>query len=101
MNVADGQWHHVAVTWSDDGTPDIADAKLYVDGQLDTGGSSSGCSINTASEDDVCIGKSIHDKPFLGLIDDVRIYARAMSTEEIKTLIHLYKKSFRSPLETG
>ena len=33
--VTDGNWHHVAVTWENDGTPDILDSKLYVDGVLD------------------------------------------------------------------
>ena len=29
--VTDAEWHHVAVTWANDGTPDVIDAKLYVD----------------------------------------------------------------------
>ncbi|MDB4435558.1 LamG domain-containing protein, partial [bacterium] len=32
--VTDAEWHHVAVTWANDGTPDVLDAKLYVDGVL-------------------------------------------------------------------
>lgn len=28
-------WHHVAAVWSNDGTPDVTDVMLYVDGILE------------------------------------------------------------------
>ncbi len=33
--VADRRWHHIAVVFADDGTPDVADARLFVDGRPD------------------------------------------------------------------
>jgi len=34
--VTDNTWHHVAAVWSDDGSPDVGDTLLYVDGAPDT-----------------------------------------------------------------
>ncbi|MFV2069802.1 MAG: LamG-like jellyroll fold domain-containing protein, partial [Pirellulales bacterium] len=55
-NIADGQWHHVAVTWAGGGTPDITDARLYVDGVQETFSASQSQTINTAAGADVRIG---------------------------------------------
>jgi hypothetical protein len=37
-SLTDNQWHHIAVVLADDGSPDISEARLYVDGQLETTG---------------------------------------------------------------
>ncbi len=90
-NVADGQWHHVAVTWENDGTPDITDAKLYVDGVLETVPSDLNHNINTSTStdaDDVSIGKSVEEEYFKGLIDDVQIYGRALDGLEVSELAY-------------
>ena len=34
--INDGSWHHVAVVLEDDGSPDISEVRLYVDGQQET-----------------------------------------------------------------
>jgi len=36
-DIVDGQWHHVAATWENDGTPNVLDVQLYVDGVRQTG----------------------------------------------------------------
>lgn len=93
--VTDSEWHHVAVTWANDGSPDIQDAKLYVDGvldaefgSLDTPPSASlGIGINTASGNDVRIGENfVIDRNWAGGIDDVRIYDEALDALAIETL---------------
>jgi hypothetical protein len=33
--LTDGNWHHVAAVVEDDGSPDVSEIKLYVDGKLD------------------------------------------------------------------
>ncbi|MHC4702695.1 MAG: LamG domain-containing protein, partial [Planctomycetota bacterium] len=48
-NIGDGLWHHVAVTFEDDGSPDVLDTLLYVDGQLDATSASLDEPIDTAS----------------------------------------------------
>lgn len=85
--VNDGAWHHVAVTWENDGTPNVTDALLYVDGLPDAISSSGSRTVATTSGDDVKIGIAHDDAiPFGGLIDDVRIYDRALAAAEIAAL---------------
>ena len=93
--VTDAEWHHVAVTWANDGTPDVLDAKLYVDGVLDAEfgnvdtppSASQSVAINTASIADVRIGddfQTTHN--WEGGIDDVRIYDEALDANAIAAL---------------
>ena len=93
--VTDAEWHHVAVTWANDGTPDVIDAKLYVDGVLDAEfgnvdtppSASQSVAINTASIADVRIGddfQTTHN--WEGGIDDVRIYDEALDANAIAAL---------------
>ncbi len=75
--INDGNWHHVAAVFENDGSPDVSDVKLYVDG-IEEGTTSSSQVINTASYYKVKIGAY-----FDGLIDDVRIYKTALSRDQI------------------
>jgi hypothetical protein len=93
--VTDGEWHHVAVTWANDGTPDIQDAKLYVDGVLDADfnsldtppSASQSVAINTASSADVRIGDNFQlTHNWDGWMDDVRIYDEALDAIAIAEL---------------
>ena len=89
LDLLDGAWHHVAAVLPD-GSSNIDDVKLYINGQEQTSISSSSQTINTAGSDDVTIGVYIgRDRYFDGLIDDVRIYNRAMDEDEIATLAGL------------
>jgi hypothetical protein len=83
--VNDNEWHHVAVVLEDDGSPDIEETKLYVDGVLETTGDSADEPINTIEDMDVTIGQNPHasDRWFDGLLDDLRIYNHALSEVEI------------------
>jgi len=80
VNVNDGQWHHVA------GVYDGSKVDLYVDSALDISVSASG-SINTNTAA-VMVGQNAvwPGRWWLGLVDDVRIYDRALSEDEIKAL---------------
>jgi hypothetical protein len=87
-NIADGLWHHVAVTFEDDGTPDVVDTLLYVDGQLETTLASQETAIDTDTGGAVRIGKSpYHNSGFIGIIDDARIYDKVLSLEEIQQVM--------------
>ena len=80
-NVANGKWHHVALV----GTP--KGQTIYVDGKAEATG-------NLSSRDDPkgAVGKIGYTSPnfpgsnpyFTGLIDDVRIYRRALGGKELK-----------------
>jgi hypothetical protein len=87
--IADGSWHHVAVTFEDDGTPDVVDTLLYVDGQRDATDVSQATEINTGNGP-VRIGESPwHNAPFLDVIDDARIYDRVLTAEEIQLAMRI------------
>ncbi|MGI9242432.1 MAG: LamG-like jellyroll fold domain-containing protein [Verrucomicrobiales bacterium] len=93
--VTDGEWHHVAVTWANDGTPDVEDARLYVDGVLDaefgslTVPPSASLSqvIDTTATADVRIGNNFQtNHNWDGWIDDVRIYDEEIDAATIAAL---------------
>ena len=75
------QWHHVAATVS--GT----NGNVYLDGNLDGSGNVGNIPVNTL---DVYIGLAHPGRGsgfwFNGIIDDVRIYNRALSTNEVQQL---------------
>ena len=75
--VNDNQWHHIA------GVFDGSKMYLYVDGDVDAVMAAAGSlKVSTAN---VYIGGNT-SQSFTGLIDDVRIYSRALSEEEIQLL---------------
>ena len=78
--VDDGKWHHLAGVY--DGTTSI----LYVDGKVDGLRETSG-SIKT-SDARVFIGHNAQreGRRLAGMVDDVRVYSRALSAEEVRTL---------------
>lgn len=87
--VADGQWHHVAAVLPK-GASDTNEVKLYVDGEIETQTTSSSRLIDTANYYKVRIGVYNNpDRYFDGLIDDIRIYDRALSGEEIAALANM------------
>lgn len=83
--VDDGQWHHVAVVLRQAEEPNLHDhVTLYLDGkiaEIDKIGLLDLWPIDTGAEQDVTIGRGFH-----GAIDQLRIYDRALSMEEIQTL---------------
>jgi arylsulfatase A-like enzyme len=81
--VNDGQWHHIACTLDDSPSPNSSDVKFYVDGQLDPISGGANVDINTATNNDVLIGCDVQGRFFDGVIDEVRIYNRALTTDEI------------------
>ncbi|UCE46942.1 MAG: LamG domain-containing protein, partial [Phycisphaerales bacterium] len=77
VNVNDGEWHHAA------GVYDGSKYYLYVDGDLDASKDASG--TTDVSSYPVFIGANAQQggREFDGLIDDVRIYKRALMDTEI------------------
>jgi len=82
VNYKDGVWHHVAVTR--DGT----DGQLWLDGVLKA---SCGTMFPVYSSSDVCVGNSfsgdsLQQKCWSGMLDEVRIFDRALSSNEVVRL---------------
>ena len=84
-SLADGNWHHIAFTFDDAGNAQA----LYIDGVLAASDTST-ASISYTSGSNTRIGANASDSDndfdFNGLIDDVRIYDRALSASEIQDL---------------
>ena len=87
----DGQWHHIAVVLDSDGSPIVSDIKLYVDGILQSteflSSQSPSLAINTIANDNYDVTIGIHPENytayFNGLIDEPKVYGRALSAIEI------------------
>lgn len=76
-NINDNQWHHLAAVH------DGSRMYLYVDGRFDASKATVGSLRVSASH--VYIGGN-PTSSFTGLVDDVRIYNRALSAEQVRTL---------------
>lgn len=85
-----GQWRHVAVVLIDDGSPTVDELKLCVDGIQESMYYNVAMPIDTDSSDDVEIGTAkiagVNSFYFKGLLDEVRIYDRALTDGEIAAL---------------
>ncbi|MDH5775196.1 MAG: DUF4347 domain-containing protein, partial [Nitrospirota bacterium] len=89
-NLADGNWHHVVVTVSATGN------NMYIDGSavavtyVNGNASSTNFLADVTSADTLAIGKEQPStgpqKYFDGLIDDVRVYDRALTSADIDEL---------------
>ncbi|MCT4624153.1 MAG: T9SS type A sorting domain-containing protein [Schleiferiaceae bacterium] len=79
--VADGQWHHVAVTY-DNGA--ATKAKLYIDGVLDASNNFT-VAMNTNSTGPIILGRR-NDmiNYYQGMMDEVRIWNFAKTASEIQ-----------------
>ncbi|MDP2735177.1 MAG: LamG domain-containing protein, partial [bacterium] len=77
LNVEEGKWHHVAAVY--DGTTTY----LYLDGILDVSGPKT---INTPTSPPSIGDRSNGQHFFYGIIDDVRMYSRALSASEVGRL---------------
>ncbi len=90
-DLIDGEWHHVAVTVIDNATASSGDVTFYVDGEDDTMESTDldGWDIVANATLDVTIGwrPTQQDRPFIGSIDDVRIYDKVLTQEEIQAIM--------------
>ncbi|MCX8038031.1 MAG: LamG domain-containing protein [Candidatus Sumerlaeia bacterium] len=88
MGIHDSQWHHVAATVKEGSPPNLHDhARLYLDGlpaEVDDIGLLDLWPIDTGEAEDVKIGQRLK-----GLLDDLRLYDRALSDDEIKALFDL------------
>lgn len=84
--VYDTDWHHYAITY--DGSNII----MYLDGNECSRTELTGRIKRDASRA-IVIGRNPWGKSFEGLMDEIRIYDRALSQEEIQGIWELYKNS--------
>jgi Protein of unknown function (DUF1549)/Protein of unknown function (DUF1553)/Concanavalin A-like lectin/glucanases superfamily/Planctomycete cytochrome C len=80
-----GDWHHVALTY--DGSGKAAGARLYVDGEpalVDVIGDALAGPMT--SDAPLTIGRRSLGPPFLGQIDDLRVYGRVLESGQVANL---------------
>jgi len=80
------EWIHVILIWNRSGKIGI-----FLNGELDTTGKQHGTGINLNSNVSLKMGREVigQDRPYQGYIDEVRIYGRALSLDEIQALWEL------------
>ncbi|MHC4570956.1 MAG: LamG-like jellyroll fold domain-containing protein [Planctomycetota bacterium] len=79
ITITDATWHFIVATF-ESGT-----MKIYIDGAMRASKTASFSSINVTQES-LFIGQENSSNYFRGMIDDVRIYGRALSASEIQQL---------------
>jgi hypothetical protein len=87
-SVNDGLWHHVACTWDGAG-----EASIFVDGNYSGSSTNPNLVGSLESGYPFLIGTRIEssglpERFFIGTIDEVAIYQRALSTKEIRANMH-------------
>ncbi len=81
--LADDEWHHIGVSFTNDGTPELGDVVLYADGVLQNTQQRS-LRIDTSPTGDLEIGRNLkNDSYFQGLIDEVKIFNIGLTADEI------------------
>lgn len=86
-DLRDGKWHHIAAVLPDDGSVDIWDAELYVDGVEERYSSFRSKLINTIPGSLTLAMDSQGNNRFAGSIDELRIYDKALSASAIFKLM--------------
>lgn len=85
----DGNWHHIAVSWrSSDGQTIVYKDGLEVFNGTHASGTSitnDGCLVFAQEQDAICGGYQ-EGQAFGGSLDDIRIYDRVLSSEEVSAL---------------
>lgn len=89
--INDNNWHYVVATW--DGTSGINSKKIYLDGLLDAQKSSSITEIGAPNVNFRIGADSNQDLHTNGLIDEVKVYNRALSISEIIEEYFIYAPS--------
>ena len=80
-----GDWYHVALTY--DGSGKVTGLALYLNGaKLDTEVISDGLAGTVATDAPLRVGSKALGKPFVGQIDDLRLYNRVLSPQQIEDL---------------
>ncbi|MGB1815583.1 MAG: clostripain-related cysteine peptidase, partial [Rubripirellula sp.] len=98
----DDQWHHYAVVLLEEVSPTLADIRVYQDGvMLQSPGNyfNANLPLSTSNENSISIGKYLTDQgsddvQFDGYLDDIRIYDRALSSDDVFDLTGNYQTGF-------
>ncbi len=91
--VDDKRWRHVAVAYEDKGDRELSNVAVYVDGKRETFTDVSSIPVATALLEGVTFGDARYGpgnaRRFGGLLDEMAIWERALSPDEIELLYDL------------
>ena len=88
ITINDGNWHHII------GTYDGITLKLYVDSVLDDSNTDYSGSIDTNAEPVRIGARNVGNDKFTGTIDEVAIYNRSLSADEISQIYYATKDGY-------
>lgn len=94
MKLGTNQWTHLAFTVIE------GDVKVYINGWLAFTGSNFP-NIFTDEQGTFSLGVNWWDTPFKGMIDEVMVYERVLTVEEIESLVDEYVDDSEPALEEG
>lgn len=90
--ITDGQWHHVACVFEDDGSPEVQDILLYVDGILEKT-TANIKAINTIVDKNILIGNDVFGAKFIGQMSDLKIFSKSLTPAEITQMANVIARS--------
>lgn len=80
--IADTSWHHVAVTYDDNATPNF---RTFIDGKVEDSFNISGITVNTSNATKLRFGiRADNANPYKGTLDEIRVWNYARSHQQIK-----------------
>ena len=80
-----GDWYHVTLTY--DGSGKAAGVGLYLNGvRLDTEVARDALSGSCATDAPLRVGSRVLGRPFVGQLDDLRLYSRALTPQQVEDL---------------
>ena len=81
----DDAWHHVGLVFPSIGTG-VEDVVLYVDGSVENNPIMNARVINTGDQYDFRVGTNENGNHFNGMIDEVRLYEKDLSSNEMASI---------------
>lgn len=89
-DINDGEWHHVACVLNGNAVSDIT---LFVDGDKQVNTELSSIAVNTTSDIKVRVSLGINNRQFTGNVDNIKIWDRALTEDEIKSDVSVFTDS--------
>jgi len=77
------EWNHIAVVLPE-GSSDVTDHRLYVNGELDSTGEQASQTIDTAEATAFISRNNEQDRDFIGSVDEVAIYNEELAEQSIE-----------------
>jgi hypothetical protein len=95
-DICDDKWHQIAVVLDNDGTANVTEVKMYINGLPENISSSQSQNISTSEVENVKIGV-FNGNYFDGYFDEIAVFDRALSLRQLQQLYYLSVESLENP----